>query len=98
MDETNFIEGLTSVLNSNSIRYCVIGAQGVNAYVESLVSLDLDLVIATPDLPRAEEVLAEIFKDGTVPEQTLLDIERLLEAYPHLRPLVPQTILDRLNR
>jgi hypothetical protein len=33
-------------LRDAAIPFCVIGGQGVNAYVEPLVSLDLDIVIA----------------------------------------------------
>jgi len=46
VDESNFLEAITTVLAENHIRYCVIGGQGVNAYVDPLVSLDLDLVVA----------------------------------------------------
>lgn len=46
VDESNFLEAVIALLAENQIRYCVIGGQGVNAYVEPLVSLDLDLVVA----------------------------------------------------
>jgi hypothetical protein len=62
MDQADFLEGLIGALAGNGIRYCVIGGQAVNAYAEPLVSLDLDLVVAAEQLPRAEEVLAERFK------------------------------------
>ena len=62
MDQVNFLEELLHLLNENHIRYCVIGGQGVNAYVEPLVSLDLDLVLAAEDLARAEIVFAPRFK------------------------------------
>jgi hypothetical protein len=37
----------------------VVGGQAVNAYVEPLVSLDLDLVVASDELSHLEETLAE---------------------------------------
>ena len=52
VDESGFLDRLLDLLESERIHYCVIGGQGVNAYVEPLVSLDLDLVIAADDLER----------------------------------------------
>jgi hypothetical protein len=62
MDQAGFLEGLISVLERNRIRYCVIGGQAVNAYVEPLVSLDLDLAVAAEDLETAESVLRRQFQ------------------------------------
>ncbi|HET7090770.1 MAG TPA: nucleotidyl transferase AbiEii/AbiGii toxin family protein [Anaerolineae bacterium] len=68
MDQTNLLERLTALLAEHQIRYCVIGGQAVNAYVEPLVSLDLDLVVALDQLGQAESILASSFK---------------LERFPH---------------
>jgi Nucleotidyl transferase AbiEii toxin, Type IV TA system len=62
VDRANFLESLVELLESNEIRYCVIGGQGVNAYVEPLVSLDLDLVIAVEQLSQAEALLRTHFE------------------------------------
>jgi len=43
MDRANLLEELTRLLATHAVRYCVIGGQAVNAYVEPLVSLDLEL-------------------------------------------------------
>ncbi len=40
LDQANLLERLIDLLDENEIRYCVIGGQGVNAYIEPLVSLD----------------------------------------------------------
>ena len=61
MDQANLLVRLIDVLSENGIRYCVIGGQGVNAYVEPLVSLDLDLVVAVAQLPLVEGILARDF-------------------------------------
>ncbi len=61
MDESNFIEGLIGLLAEQKIRYCVIGGQGVNAYAEPLVSLDLDLVVAVDQLEEVERLLGSRF-------------------------------------
>jgi hypothetical protein len=68
MDEANLLESLTALLAEQGVRYCVIGGQAVNAYVEPLVSLDLDLVPAPGELER----VAGLFPPG-------LKVER----FPH---------------
>lgn len=60
-DHADFLEEFLSMLIENGIRYCVIGGQGVNAYAEPLVSLDLDVAVVTEDLGRIEKLLAERF-------------------------------------
>lgn len=162
MDTSNFLDEIFALLDSSGIRYCVIGGQAVNAYVEPLVSLDLDLAVATEQLGVVEGLLRERFRverfahslnvsapgsdlrvqiqtdpryaafveragvreilgmqlpvarledvlEGKVwaaldPERRpskrrkdLLDIERLLEAYPELKSSVPEEILRRLS-
>ena len=61
MDQENLLESLIALLEEHEIRYCVIGGQGVNAYVEPLVSLDLDLVVAVDQLEQVESLLEEHF-------------------------------------
>jgi len=56
MDQSNLLENLISLLNEQEIRFCVIGGQAVNAYVEPLVSLDLDLVVAVHQISQVEEL------------------------------------------
>jgi len=53
-DRSEFLERLVALLAESGVRYCVIGGQGVNAYVEPVVSLDLDLAVATAHLAKAE--------------------------------------------
>ena len=57
LDRSDFLESFMAVLDEHNLRYCVIGGQGVNAYVVPLVSLDLDVVIAVNQLDHAKEVL-----------------------------------------
>jgi hypothetical protein len=68
MDKSDFLEGLIGLLRDHKIRYCVIGGQGVNAYAEPLVSLDLDLVVAVDQMEEVEQLLANRFQ---------------LERFPH---------------
>ncbi|WP_165361007.1 nucleotidyl transferase AbiEii/AbiGii toxin family protein [Candidatus Chloroploca sp. Khr17] len=61
MDHTDLLERFIALLNEQQIRYCVIGGQAVNAYVDPVVSLDLDVVIAVEQLELLEQLLAAQF-------------------------------------
>ena len=61
MDQANLLEKLIALLNDHGIQYCAIGGQAVNAYVEPLVSLDLDLVVDLHQLDRVEKLLSKHF-------------------------------------
>ncbi len=60
-DHTDFLGRVIELLTKHAIRYCVLGGQGVNAYVDPVVSLDLDVVIAVEQLPEVERLLGEEF-------------------------------------
>src|SRR5215208_4736526 len=61
-DRADLLDRLIALLEAHGVRYCVIGGQAVNAYAEPVVSLDLDLVIATEHLAAVEPLLREHFK------------------------------------
>ena len=61
-DESDFLTRVIALLGNNGIRYCVVGGQGVNAYAEPVVSLDLNIVIAVDQLSKAEELLRKEFR------------------------------------
>jgi hypothetical protein len=61
-DHVGFLDSIVAMLSQADVRYCVIGGQAVNAYVEPLVSLDLDIAVATEDLDATEALLRERFK------------------------------------
>jgi hypothetical protein len=161
VDGVNLLEPVLALLREHTVPFCVIDGQAVNAYVEPLVSLDLDLVVARSDLPRVRAMLEPTFRLETFPhrvnlaapgsdlrvqfqidpryrpfvdrsaerpvlgipmpvaavedvlqgkiwavedasrrpskrQKDLADIARLIEAFPHLRTLVPPAVLARL--
>lgn len=61
MDGTEFLDRFLALLAAHQIRYCVIGGQALNAYVDPVVSLDLDLVVAVEQIAEAERLLRERF-------------------------------------
>lgn len=60
-DHSDFLGRVIGLLTEHGIRFCVLGGQGVNAYAEPVVSLDLDVVIAVDQLPEAERLLGKEF-------------------------------------
>jgi len=44
VDEANLLERFFELLRAHGVPFCLIGGQGLNAYVEPVVSLDLDVV------------------------------------------------------
>jgi len=62
VDETNLLDRFLDVLRDLDIRYCVVGGQAVNAYVDPVVSLDLDVAVAVEQLSSLEERLLREFR------------------------------------
>lgn len=61
-DTTDFLDRLIGLLAQHHIQYCLVGGQAVNAYVEPLVSLDLDLAVAAGQRPVVEALMREHFE------------------------------------
>lgn len=57
-DRSGFRDAFFSLLGDHSVRYCVIDA---NAYVDPLIGLELDVVVALDDLERTETLLCNRF-------------------------------------
>lgn len=62
VDESNMLDEFIGLLARHGIRYCVIGGQAVNAYVEPLVSLDLDIVIAAGHMDELVRILPDDYR------------------------------------
>ena len=61
-DASEFLGAFVDCLEAHGISYCIIGGQGINAYVEPLVSLDLDVVVAAGQMEDLERLLISTFK------------------------------------
>jgi hypothetical protein len=61
-DQAGFLDRIVALLAESGLRYCVIGGQAVNAYVEPVVSLDLDVAVASADLAAAEALFRDEYK------------------------------------
>ena len=69
LDRADFLGRLLATLEEHGVRYCLVGGQGVNAYVEPVVSLDLDIAVAIDELPRITGLLRRTFS--------------VVETFPH---------------
>jgi hypothetical protein len=58
----DIIQDIIDLLNQNNIKYCVIDGLAVNAYVEPVVSLDLDIVVVLEGLDKLIESAKDKFK------------------------------------
>jgi hypothetical protein len=51
--QSDIVQLILDILAETGSRYCVIGGLAVNAYVDPVVSLDIDIVIAVADMGSA---------------------------------------------
>lgn len=61
-DKADVVQAFLHALAELGVDYCVIGGFAVNAYVEPVVSLDLDVVIAAEDIDRVCDALEKEFR------------------------------------
>lgn len=73
-DQSGALERLLELLEANGIRFCIIGGQGISAYVEPLVSLDLDLIIAPDQLEKALQLFSGRFPVQRFPHTMSLSL------------------------
>jgi hypothetical protein len=64
-DRADLLGKILSLFAEHKIEYCVIGGQAVNAYAEPVVSLDLDIVVATDQIQAVESLLRKDFRVET---------------------------------
>ncbi len=63
----DILQQMLDLLNEMKVDYCVIGGLAVNAYVEPVVSLDLDLVVFTEATDNLLKAAEKIFNIGKFP-------------------------------
>jgi hypothetical protein len=73
-DRAGLLEDFVQVLREEEIRFCVVGGQAVNAYVEPVVSLDLDLAVAADQLERLTRLLEGRFRVERFPHSVNISV------------------------
>ena len=71
-DRSGLLESFLGMLDSLGVHFCVIGGQGVNAYADPVVSLDLDIVVAVADYSRLRDAFPSSLRVREFPHR--LDI------------------------
>src|SRR3989337_1682731 len=74
MDKENYLESILALLREHGILYCVVGGQAVNAYVEPLVSLDLDLAVAADQVGAVEAFAQHGFRVERSPDSVNISV------------------------
>jgi hypothetical protein len=57
--KADILQMLLGIVSETDSRYCLIGGLAVNAYVEPVVSLDIDIVLATHDVATVVKAVKE---------------------------------------
>jgi hypothetical protein len=97
VDRSDLLGRFLALLRERNMRFCVIGGQGVNAYAEPVVSLDLDIVIAAPDLATVEPALREHFDVERFPHSLNVslqgsDLRVQIQTDPRYTPFVERAV------
>ncbi len=92
-DQAGFLDRIVALLSESDLRYCIIGGQAVNAYVEPVVSLDLDVAVATAELAAAEALFRREFKVERFPHSINVtapksELRLQLQTDPRYAPFV----------
>jgi hypothetical protein len=87
VDRSNLLERFVAALRQRNVPFCLIGGQAVNAYVEPVVSLDLDVVVASDRIADVEELASDLFYVARFPHSlTVSDPESDLRIQIQLGP------------
>jgi hypothetical protein len=93
VDRSDLLDRFLGVLRARGAAFCVIDGQGVNAYAEPVVSLDLDIVVATSDVSAIEEVLRQRFTVERFPHSVNVsaagsDLRVQIQTDPRYEPFI----------
>jgi len=96
--QEDILQKLLDLLNKMKIDYCVIGGLAVNAYVEPVVSLDLDLVVVAESLNKLIKSVGKLFNVEKFPHSINLssaksDLRIQLQTDPRYQAFITRSSL-----
>lgn len=103
----DIIKTVVEMLRKTRAGYCVIGGLAVNAYVEPVVSLDLDIVIITDEIDKFLSLAGKKFKIERFPHSINLtakksDLRIQIQTDPRYQPFIERSerrkVLDKPMR
>ena len=92
----DILQQMLDLLKKKKVDYCVIGGLAVNAYVEPVVSLDLDLVVVAEAIVPLLKAAEKIFKIEKFPHSinlssTKSDLRIQLQTDPLYQAFIPRS-------
>jgi hypothetical protein len=99
--QEDILQQMLDLLNKMKVDYCVIGGLAVNAYVEPVVSLDLDLVVVTEATDNLLKAAGKIFYIEKFPRSmnlssTKSDLRIQLQTDPRYQAFIPRSSIKEV--
>jgi len=99
--QEDVLQQMLDVLNEKKIDYCVIGGLAVNAFVEPVVSLDLDLVVVTKAIGDLLKTAESIFRIEKFPHSinlssTKSDLRIQLQTDPRYQEFIRRSSIEKV--
>jgi hypothetical protein len=97
--QSDIVQMLLDILAETGSRYCVIGGLAVNAYVDPVVSLDVDIVVAVEDMAassiaaRGRGLNVEQFEHSVNVSSPHSDLRIQLQTDPRYQDFIPRAEL-----
>lgn len=93
VDRSDLLDRFLRLLASERVRWCVVGGLGVNAYVEPVVTLDLNLALAVGDSERLQPLIIPQFRVQRFPHSINIgaddsDLRIQIQTDPRYAPFV----------
>lgn len=100
-DQEDVLQQFLDLLNEQKIDYCLIGGLAVNAYVEPVVSLDLDLVVIAEAMDGLVKTAERIFKIEKFAHSLNLsssksDLRIQLQTDPRYQAFIPRASIKNV--
>lgn len=97
VDRSDFLDRFLELLRTRGTRFCIIGGQGVNAYADPVVSLDLDVVVAVADMNELERAMRDDFSVERFPHSLNVslagsDLRVQIQTAPRYSPFVEHAV------
>lgn len=94
--QEDVLQKFLDLLEGKKIDYCAIGGLAVNAYVEPVVSLDLDIVVAADAIEELTKETKKTFSIERFPHSLNLsspksDLRIQLQTDPRYQPFIPRS-------
>ncbi|MCX5886926.1 MAG: hypothetical protein NT096_13620 [Proteobacteria bacterium] len=97
--QSDIVQLILDILAETGSRYCVIGGLAVNAYVDPVVSLDVDIVIAVEDMGAASiaakgrGLKVEQFEHSVNISDPRSDLRIQVQTDPRYQDFIPRAAL-----